>query len=402
MTSTTAAYRKDLAAHGGPFGERDGDWIIAGSLVERAANADPADAGALLEAAAKAAIDAVGELRLTQIARREWASQWSGLDPLTLLAIEEFNAGARNSSAALLDFALVCFRRSNDLALGRMLGQRARIAFQGGDLEVARDLYGQVGRVAKSLDSLELRAREIAGEAGMMHLSGNLPRYRVVARRFLELATASGIPLLIHNAHYAVMTAEAIFKSFDAALFHGWELFRLSEGNGPDEARALQALGQLLLDMGDHQSARAALAAATQREATPNFHLGALGGLAVAAARTHDLTLVEWATRQIAALRGGVAAPFAVAIALFDAAVALGTVGRLDDAMAFRSDALNIATSCNFHEIVIRAEALTWDAAPEPARPAPVGHAGERIVQSLRQLEPKQLPTRLRLSVVGA
>src|SRR5262249_55646526 len=147
MTSTTAAYRKDLTAHGSPFGERDGDWIVAGTFAERAAEAHGADADRLLHEAARVAAAAVGEAELTRLASFEWGEAWSGLDPIALLAVIEIKAGAKRLAAALLDAALVPLRREDTIQVGRMFAYRARVAYHLGELEIAADFYGQVERL---------------------------------------------------------------------------------------------------------------------------------------------------------------------------------------------------------------------------------------------------------------
>ena len=40
LTSITSAYRADVEANGGPFGDRDGAWILVGTLLQHAAVAD--------------------------------------------------------------------------------------------------------------------------------------------------------------------------------------------------------------------------------------------------------------------------------------------------------------------------------------------------------------------------
>lgn len=397
MTSATAAYRKDLTANGRPFGDHDGNWVAVGSLVERAADLASNDADPLLAKAAEFAAVALGAQWPT-MAEREWGvATPSGWDPITLLALAQFNAGARHSSAALLDGVLVHLRRLSNVALGRALAQRARVAYWFGEHELAEDLYGQVGDLGRELSSAELQARAMAGEAGLRQVAGNFPAYRVAATKFLAFAEASGIRLLIRNAHYSGMMCAAAFRQFDQALQHGWQLYSLSAGNPAQEAQALQSLGQLFLEMGDALSARAAHAAVTQLEAPPHVLLAALGGLAVSAAATREAHLMDWAISEIESLRDRVVPPFAMATAFLDAAIALRDAGRFDEARRFRDETIAIAERHRYNEIAYRAEALAVDAGPV-AEPASVDSSSERIVRTVRGLEPRRLPKHVRVA----
>jgi tetratricopeptide (TPR) repeat protein len=400
MTSATAAYRKDLAANGRPFGVGDGDWIMVGSLVERAAELGIDEAESLLTQAADTAATTLGAEQIA-FAAREWGTAPSGWDPITLLAIVEFNAGARHSSAALLDAVLVHLRRCSNVALGRALAQRARVAFWFGEHELAEDLYGQVERLGRVLQSAELQARAVAGEGGLRQVAGNFPAYRASAQKYLAFANESGITTLIRNAHYSGMMSSAMFKLFDEALRHGWELYRLSAGNAVDEAFALQALGQLFLDMGDPASARAAHAAVTRIEAPPRLMLSALGGLAVAAAATGDGDVVDWAVGEIERFRDRDVPPFSMATALLDAAIAQRDLGRSDAARRYRDEAINLAELHRYNQISYRADTMSVEA-PPATESARVGSTGEDIVRSVRRLEPSRLPEHVRVAIVHA
>lgn len=390
MTAATAAYRKDLAANGRPFGERDGDWIMVGSLVERASGMSHHEAQSILAQAAAYAASAMDE-KATRLAQREWGTTATGLEPITLLSIAEFTAGARHTSAALVDALIVHLRLTPNMALGRALAQRARSAYQFGEHELAEDLYGQVAKLGGTLASAELKARATAGYTALKHAAGNLPEYRAQAAKFLALAKESGIPFLIRNAHYSGLISAAHFKDFDDALRHGWEVYRLSAGNSDDEASALQSLGQLFLEMGDHVSARAAHAAVTRHAAPANVMLPALGGLAVAAAATGETSLANWAIAEIETFRDKVVIPHAMATALIDAAIAHRDLKRVGEARRCRDEAIALASRHRYHQLLYRAETLGLDEAPA-ATPARVDRTSDEIIRSVRMLEPRRLP----------
>jgi hypothetical protein len=400
MTSTTTAYRKDLAAHGRPFGERDGDWIIAGTLCERAAAADGDDGQRLLLEAARVATGSLGEAELTRLSSWEWAGGHSGLDSVALLSVDEFSAGAKHLTAALLDAALVPLRRDETLLVGRMLAYRARAALHLDERDVAADYYAQVQRLAKKLASIELEVRAVNGEAALRQVAGNLPAYRAAAIRRYDLVQQTEIPSLYRDAHFGMMMSAALFKQFDEALRHGWDLVRVVQGNALEQAGALQSLGQLLLEMGHHASARAAFAAVTQYEARPSTHLGALGGLAIAAALTRDEAMVDWCVREILTFRGSPVPLHSFVVALIEVATALGSVGRFEEAEQYRAEAFALARARGYHELAYRAESLHVEATRAVVS-APVARTTRNILESVRRLEPESLPAHVRVSYAG-
>jgi len=400
MPSTTAAYRKDLAAHGRLFSDHDGEWIVAGTLAERAAAAHGEDVDRFLLEAVRVASTALGEAELVRLSAWEWGTGYSGLDPIALLAVAEFSAGAKHLTAALLDAALVPLRHDETLLFGRLLAYRARAAYQLGEFDVARDFYGRVERLGKKLSSAELQVRALSGEAALLQVAGNLPAHRAVAQRRYALVQQTSIPSLHRDAHYGMMMSAALFKQFDEALRHGWEFVRVAQVSALERAAALQSLGQLLLDMGDHVSARAAFAAVTQYEAYPETLLSSLGGLAIAAAVTKDEVMVDWCVREILTFRGRTVRLSNFALALLESAIALRDVGRFEEAQHFRTEAMEIANERGFHEIAYRAESLSVELTPAAA-PALVDGMTRDILESVRQLEPKRLPHHVRVAHAG-
>src|SRR3569833_2259652 len=115
MMSAPAAYRKDLAANGQPFGERDGDWITIASLASSAAlgeeGSETAWAGAI-----DTAVQVFGAAELDRLAQYEWGTAWSDFDPLTLASIAMHEANARATSTVILDSVLRVRNGMQDLA----------------------------------------------------------------------------------------------------------------------------------------------------------------------------------------------------------------------------------------------------------------------------------------------
>jgi tetratricopeptide (TPR) repeat protein len=390
MPSATAAYRKDLQAHTRPFGDHDAEWIAVASLLEHATGATPDDRRHLVGEAARVAAEALGPDELTRLARREWGAEPSAvIDPITLLAVIETEVGAKALAGTTLDHALQCMDGVFELPAGRLLAQRARVAYLSSELDAAQEWYDAVLKLGLQLDSAELQTRAALGEVSLLHMRGNHPKYQQRAREAVTLARRAGIPRYVGQAHYAVMMAGAFFKQFDEALEHGWEFLRLAGSSSSERAFALQSVGQLLFDMGDIRSARTAFAAVVGLDARPHIHLAALGGLAMSAATSGDAATMEWAIAEILRLRDSVAPRYAVTMALVEAAIALRDIGRVDDAARMRDEALSLAVAHRFNELSHRAETLELTPMPAPPSPA-ITHSG--LVESLRGLEPVRLP----------
>ena len=409
MTSATTAYRKDLAGHGQPFGERDGDWIMVASLVATAADrsASPVFDGAdgdddAWRTAIDLATQVLGVSELDGLASREWGTSWSGFDPLTLLSIAMFEAGARDLSRVILDSLLRIRRGAPDLAYGRALAQLARVVYLAGEHEVAEDFYRQLDSQGGKLHSVELRARAVNGFLGLAQVRGNHPEMLQCAIRGLALAEQTGISRVRWNARYGIMLSTAVFRRFDEALGHGWELFRLVEGDTIGEGLALHALGQLLYEMGDIDAARAAFAAAVNRPLPLHMLLGALGSLATTAAfsPTHRPTL-NWAVREVVSFRGRVESPWAYASALLDCAVALRDAGDTVQARDLRDEVLAISRTHRFNELHYRAESIETGAVSSVPERAVVTPAASEIVRSVRRLAPRRLPRHVRTIAAG-
>jgi hypothetical protein len=404
MTSAPAAYRKDLAANGLPFGDRDGEWIAMASLAASAAVGDGDDGGAVAwESAIETATRAFGVPELDRLANREWGSAWSGFDALTLAATAIHEVGARALSTVLLDAVLHVRRGTRDLAFGRALAQRARMGFLGGEQEVAEDFYRQVELIGRSVKSVELRARAANGFVGLAQVRGNHPRMLDAATRGLALAERTGIPRLRWNARYSMMMSAAVFRRFDESLAHGWKLFNLVRGDVVGEALALQSLGQLLLDMGETDTARSAFEAVVSRTLPPHVLLSALGSLANASAASplHTATL-EWAVGEVEAFRGAGASPWAYAAALLDCVVALRDAGHGPRARGMLEDPLTMARAQRIHALQYRAEHMPLDVVT--ARPAPAAVFGEAtdIIRSVRRMAPRRLPRHVRMTTTRA
>src|SRR5436305_1144308 len=135
--TAASAYRNDLATNGAPFGDDDGVWIAVASLAEQATFAPPKGAERLLRRAAKMAGALMGRGEVARLATREWGEAAVGIDTLTILGVVLQQAGALNLAASLLDTTLRAAALPADLQFGRMLAQRARVAYLSLDTDAA-------------------------------------------------------------------------------------------------------------------------------------------------------------------------------------------------------------------------------------------------------------------------
>jgi len=409
MTSATTAYRTDLAVHGLPFGDRDGDWIAVASLVSSAADqaaSDQLDDGDGHERAWKTAIEtaiaALGVEHLDRVAGREWGDGWSGFDPLTIIAIAMHDAGARDLSRVLLDAVLRVRRGTPDLAYGRALAQRARVAYLAGEQEVAADFYRQVETIGRTLRSAELRARAANGFVGLAQARGNHPELLKAAELGLRLAEQTAAPRVRWNARYSILMGTALFRRFDEAMFHGWELFKLVRGDPVAEASALQTIGQLLFEMGDVDAARSAFAAVVSRPLPSHILLAALGGLAtVASFSLAHRTTLDWAVQEVVSFRDRPTTPWSYASALLDCAVALRDVGDIERARELRDESLAMSRTHRLNALLYRGESIPLDVVTPAPVQALVGSATSEIVSSVRRLAPRRLPRHVRMIAAG-
>lgn len=394
MASATTAYRNDLAAHGQPFGAHDGDWLVVASLAEQRQ----------LESAWQHAAETLGGAELERLARREWNDAWCDADALILLAAKLHDQGAYRLAAALLDATLGLIPSDEALRFGRTLAQRARTAYQSGELEVAEDQYRQVDRIGRQAESAELRARAALGLLAVAHHRGNYPEHDRQAKRAARFAEQAAFPRLQRQAYFALTLGASVGKDFDAALRHGWKLFELSQHDAGDRASALKALGQVMLDAGDYRSARAAFAAVLSQPSAPKLLLATLGSFAVTAAHGDDgqpdFVALDWAVAEVLRLRDWVAPRFSLASSLLDCATALRDAGRFDDARRTRDEALALARAHGYHELAHHAESLALAPPTAPAAQASSRASAKsaRIVTYVRRLEPAQLPEHVLLT----
>ena len=401
--SPLAAYRGDAAAHAGPFGQHDGLWINVATFVDHAASADPPKKSALLQNAIELTRDAIDDETLIADGDREWGNRdRCSCEPIILLAKVIADAGALRLAGTLLDALARADSSLNDVQRGRILAQRARVAWLAGEIEDARSRYAFVESLGRRSRSPELRVRAWIGFAALAQMRGNLPEMRTFARRAARVADREHMSALSRTAHHGVLVAAAADQNFDEALVEGWKVYRLSVDNPVDEAAALQTIGQVLLSSGRADVAAIAFSAVCTRPLPARILFPALGGLAIASASAGNEATMEWAVAEIRGMRRTAAPRYAVASAILECARALEIVGRQAEATASAGESLALAKRYGFHEIELRAEAMLKSTAkPEPSiAPRTLTRRTASVLRELSSLEPRRLPDHVRPTAV--
>ena len=405
MTAAASiAYRRDVALQGRAFGERDGGWLVVASALEHAAGAAPAVQKKLIVAAAKEARRILGTARV----RRMAAFHWNGpantpADAFLLLAYTVEDADALWLAESIVGNALRLGAVVPPLQRGRLLALQARLLQKLGHTEASQELYHRVSQLGRQLRNYELRARAANGLTTVAVYRGNHPlasKYRRQARR---LAEKSGIRWLQHRAHLGLVTDAARRKDFASAAAEAWKMMRLSEDDDVMYASDMQTFGELLLHMGEPALARTILSHVVRRPLPGRILLPALGGFALAAARSGNIADVDWTLAQVRHLSAAVANRFQYTQVVVECAEALAVIGRTDAVRQWRDRALDLARRHRYHELVFRAEAIDTNAAPaRQLASRTYTPSVNRILHRVRDMQPARLPARARLAPATA
>lgn len=397
--SPLAAYRSDATARGASFGQDDGLWISVATLVHHAATGEASRKDGLLRDAIELAREIVDDDALNSVGRREWGDRdRCSCEPIMLLAKLVADAGAFRLAAALLDSLLRADSSLNAVQRGRILAQRARVGWLAGEIEDARARYELVESLARRARSPELKVRAWNGFAALAQMRGNFPEVRRYATRAARLADRHDMPGLSRTAHYGLLVIAAAERRFDDALVEAWKVYQLSIGDSIDEAGALQNVGQVLFDAGHPAIAEIAFSAVCARALPARILLPALGGLALATAMARHEATMEWAVREVRAMRRTAAPRYAVTSAMLECARALDMIGRDAEGRDCATESLTLARSFGFHEIEMRAEAFLQarEQSESASAPARFTRRSASVVRELSSMELPRLPEHVR------
>lgn len=334
------AYRRDVArlASAKAFGPHDGEWLAASLVLQRYANASPADRQKL--AGDLAVHLAVGdEITVCDAALR------------VAFAIEK--SGALHLAASWLALLEQVISPERPVQLGRVLTARARLMRKFGDLAGSREMYEEIERMGQVHAEPELTARAWLGYALIHQGRGNHPESRRWFAAAALVADDNGCKRMSYHAHLGLQTAALIARDFDAALREGWRAFALAGGDPEFEAECLTNLSQVLYECGEYRTALRGFAACVAKSAYVDTLVPALGGVASAAARLGRPNIVDAAARRLEPLLA-VSSPLAIAQVLIELSDANLVLGRHDLAQNFRDRASVVAEAGGFHEFIYR------------------------------------------------
>lgn len=359
-TSPTAAvaYRKDVESRKSPIGADDGSWIVIATIVGHIAYAEGSERRRFLDDAAKMAAELFAPEALLvgcsydprPVDRR------SSIAVLRLLAERMELLGAVNLSSSLLD-SLASVLPIDSLNAGRVLSQRARIAWKLGKVDLATARYQHLRRKARKLESNELLVRSWAGFSGVAHMRGNYPDLRRWSQLIVDLAERCGYTRLSAVGHHGLAAVFAKDGDSHAAIPHAWAGYRARSGDEKGQLAMLNNIGQLFLEIGQPAVARTAFSRVLGSDPTLQTVAAALGGYASACAALDDRRAVTWAAGEAASLSNTIVrGSYELAAALIDCADALELIGDAPYALVLRARGSAVAQYAGYHELVFKTE----------------------------------------------
>lgn len=384
----------DAADRPGPIGHHDDQWLAIATELHLAAAARGEEGRKGLYGALGSVIDLLGDEFIDGRAEREWEHDLGYVEALMVLADVMQEAGAFHLAASLLDDLLAAATDLKPLHRGRILAQRARIEWKLGRLDEAADRFEAIAIMGRRIRSPELQARAANGLGAVAQQRGNFPEVERQAAAAAKIARKHGYRAVERVARYGLMIVSAKNGRHGESLEESWRILELSRGHDDLEAEVLQNMGQLLLEAGHPAVARACFARVVERIRVPRIVLPALGGLAIASARSGAEATVEWAVRELWRAQRLSVGRYDVAMAMLEAAAALGVLHRDDEATRYARAAASLATTAGFHEVHLRAEELAHESSG-PAEAARLDGPALQVIRHLQALEPERLPEQL-------
>ena len=404
--NAAAALRSDLARHPGvaDFGEATSLWAGYVSVLVRAVRAElPLPAllrdfvkSIVREPGARALLRTQPDFQLLREANRAVGAADLGAfsSSTRALAARMEDAGALALADTALQMLLLVRIGEEGIAIeeqGRVVGHRARIARQAGDVELAAEQYRNVERMARVTRSDELYARAWIGYAVLAVLRGNLPESNDWFERAAKAAEKAKVPDLSRNAHHGCLIAASKREAFDEALQHGWLAFRYSAGDAQLEAEALSNLGAVMMQARAYRPALAAFDAALRRNPPARLAIPALGGAMLMSARLGDANRARRHYLDLARYATASDHRYEVTDTLIDAAAALFLIGDVREAERVRARALELAKEGKFHELEFRAMRVAEESRQRTPAAAELSGETRTICEQVEQLDANEL-----------
>ena len=404
--NAAAALRSDLARHPGltDFGEATSLWAGYVSVLVRAVRAQlPLPPlvrdfvkSIVRERGARSLLRTQPDYRLVREANRALRGSDLGAfaSATRALAARMEDAGALALADTALQMLLLLRADGDGIAIeeqGRVIGHRARIARQAGDVELAAAQYRNVERMARITRSDELYARAWIGYAVLAIVRGNLPESNKWFERAATAAEKAKIPDLSRNAHHGCLIAASKREAFDEALQHGWLAFRYSVGDAQLEAEALSNLGAVMMQARAYRPALAAFDAALRRDPPARLAIPALGGAMLMSARLGNAQSARRHYLALAAYATAADHRYELTDTLIDAATALFLIGDVAEAERVRARALELASAGKFHELEFRAARVADESRQQSLAAAELSGETRTICERIEQLDATEL-----------
>jgi hypothetical protein len=379
-------------------------WLTAGSATwqaSRVSSRAPEDAVTALTrlgehpaiAAIEGAPDADPSLDATPLART--------IQRTRALAEQLEDVGASHLSKSILDslawLADVATPQAADVApegaaprlellleRARVEAQLARIAWKLGSMEEATTRYERVAAEGRRLASGELRTRYYVGLSVMAQLRGDFAAMRHAAMRAVHIGREVGCEVLTGIAHHGLLVEAAKDGRWSEATLHAWAAYEAVQGTASLEAERLNAMAQLMLEMGRPADALAGFRAALSRVAPVRVVIPALGGVAMASGLLgdpHEVRRMEEKLRELREYN----LPFPMSDALADVATGYHAMGAEADAQRLATDARRLAARHDYASVLERLHAITATPVAAP-QPMPLTRRAEAVVLAMRRL----------------
>ncbi len=297
-------------------------------------------------------------------------------------------AGGFALAHAMLAGLLSAFeRRMSSRMRGNVIAQQGRALRQLGVTDAARDHYTVAMQQGYDCDAKDVVARALLGLAVIGLTRGNYPAAREQFERALANADLANDPDLIRSAHHGLMNCGFASGDLDAAMVHGWNVLRLCIA--PDSrAEALMNMAEICRLTGEHDAALRVFVVAVEWTSVPRVRLHALSGALSSAVTLGRLADARRYAATIADILPDAADAYTRASITIEVADSMQRLGEAAEASSLLSEALAIATSAAFHELVHRAEqmAAQWQTTVHPVVPggAEVPHRKPRRSEHFR------------------
>ena len=400
------AYRSDLARDKSreDFGGADTVWLLTAHCLSRIARASAQDIPLLGEQCASALRD------FTQPSTEGTPTPAVEIDDLHLVVdglsnlltragADTLGKGVRNmsnrmaeSGALSMAYTTVSLTRrvaadASDRERGLLTADQGLFARLLGDLDTAEELYKASESVAVKSSDMTVLSRSYIGRGVIDRVRGNYPRSRVFFERALELADTVQERELKRLAHQGLTICHSVTENHDRALSHGWETFRLADGNASRETDALLNLAHICLSAGFPAAALRSYAAILSKPLSPHRMLGGLGSAAIAAAQAGDTGVLARAASEITQRVRGSGLPYENAQALYQLGVAYAIMGDETQRDAYLGQARKLARARGFFELLHKTEPSELAKAARPRAAFQLTRSSQEVVASITELD---------------